>query len=124
MGVNKYRYMKGKSTFECSTHAEIDLLSKLGPKAKGSKIFVYRFNNTCHPKAREAKNAKPCPLCQHELKKSGVARVFYIDNHDQVRTLKNRDMLEVVGSPHVITRQFFEQNNNTTSFKVLNYIRR
>jgi hypothetical protein len=35
----------------------------VGEKARGGKIFLYRFNNTTAKDAREVKNAKPCPMC-------------------------------------------------------------
>jgi tRNA(Arg) A34 adenosine deaminase TadA len=108
-GVNKRRYSRGKSVFKCSMHAEIDLLSKLGERASGSKIYLYRFNNTSCPKARENKNGKPCPLCQHALKNAGVSRVVYVDDNGEVNTLKNRDMIGLVGEPSSITNYFLDR---------------
>lgn len=90
-------------------HAEIDLLSKLGDKAKGSKIYLYRFNNTTSPYARENKNGKPCPMCQHALKNAGVSRVTYIDDDANVQQLKNRDMIGLVGAPSNITNHFLDR---------------
>lgn len=108
-GVNKRRYARNKSVFKCSMHAEIDLLSKLGDKAKGSKIYLYRFNNTSSPSARENKNGKPCPMCQHALKGAGVARVIYVDNDGNVEQLKNRDMIGLIGEPSRITSIFLDR---------------
>ena len=108
-GVNKRRYCRGKSVFKCSMHAEIDLLNKLRERAIGSKIFVYRFNNTTCPKARENKNGKPCPLCQHALKNAGVSRVVYVDDNGKVNVLKNRDMISLVGEPSSITNYFLDR---------------
>jgi tRNA(Arg) A34 adenosine deaminase TadA len=90
-------------------HAEIDLLSKMEERARGSKIYIYRFNNTTSPVARENKNAKPCPLCQHALKNAGVSRVIYIEDSGEVNTMKNRDMIGLVGEPSSITNFFLDR---------------
>ena len=116
-GVNKKRYSKNLSTFKCSCHAEIDLLRKIGNKAKGSKIYIYRFNNTSHENAREAKNAKPCILCQHVLKKAGVSKVYYVNDSGIVSVLKNRDMKSIKGEPHKITYRFLEENGDVNHGK-------
>ena len=108
-GVNKRRYSRHKSVFKCSMHAEIDLLSKLGDKADGCKVYIYRFNNTSCPKARQNKNGKPCPLCQHALKNAGVSRVVYVDDDGEMNTMKNRDMMELIGQPSNITNYFLER---------------
>jgi tRNA(Arg) A34 adenosine deaminase TadA len=93
-------------------HAEIDLMDKMGDKARGSKIYLYRFNNTSSPCARENKNGKPCPLCQHALKKAGVSRVVYIDDSGDIQTLKNRDMIGLVGEPSKITNHFLDRHGD------------
>ena len=108
-GVNQRRYSKNKSVFKCSMHAEIDLLNKLGAKAKGSKIYIYRFNNTTSPTARENKNGKPCPLCQHALKKAGVARAYYINDDGETCIIKNREMIGLIGEPANITNHFLDR---------------
>jgi len=90
-------------------HAEMDLLRKLGPKSNGSKIFIYRFNNAAGKESRQNKNGKPCLLCQHCLKSAGVSRVHYVDNAGEVRTLKNRDMVELIGAPSKITERFLDR---------------
>lgn len=93
-------------------HAEIDLLNKLGPKAKGSKIYIYRFNNTTSPQARNNKNGKPCPLCQHALKKSGVSKVYYVNDDGNSCMLHNRDMIEMIGEPSRITNIFLDRHGD------------
>ena len=90
-------------------HAEIDLLAKLGERAKGSKIYIYRFNNTTSPYARENKNGKPCPMCQHMLKASGVSRVVYVDDNGNVCQMKNREMIGLIGQPSKITNMFLDK---------------
>lgn len=90
-------------------HAEIDLLNKLGDKSKGSKIYIYRFNNTTSPSARENKNGKPCVLCQHALKKAGVSKAYYVNDDGETCFIKNRDMLNLVGEPSNITGHFLER---------------
>ena len=97
------------SVFRCSMHAEIDLLNKLGDRAKGSKIYIYRFNNTGSPTARENKNGKPCALCQHQLKAAGISRVVYIDDNGEVNQIKNRELIGLVGQPSKITELFLDR---------------
>lgn len=96
--------------FECSIHAEMDLLSKMGKKAKGSKFYLYRFNNSSNKDARKVKNAKPCIMCQHMLKVAGVSRVFYVDDCNKVCVLKKNDMSEMVGEPRNITKYFLNRH--------------
>ena len=108
-GVNKRRHLKDKSVFHCSVHAEVDLLNKVGDKAKGGKIFLYRFNNTSANDAREVKNAKPCAMCQHALKKAGVSRVHHINDDGDLCQLKNRDLVNMVGEPSKITKYFLHR---------------
>lgn len=108
-GVNKRRHLRDKSVFHCSVHAEIDLLNKVGEKARGGKIYLYRFNNTTAKDAREVKNAKPCPMCQHQLRKSGVSRIFHVDDDGELCVLKNRDLLGLVGEPANITKHFLKR---------------
>lgn len=90
-------------------HAEIDLLSKIGDKANGCKVYIYRFNNTTCPNARQNKNGKPCAFCQHALKNAGISRVTYIDDFGNTNILKNRDMINLVGEPSNITGHFLER---------------
>lgn len=108
-GVNKIRHMRNKSVFGCSVHAEIDLLNKVGEKARGSKIYLYRFNNTSSPSAREVKNGKPCLLCQHALKKAGVSRAYHVDDNGDLQVVKNREFSSLVGEPVNITKYFLER---------------
>jgi len=105
-------------------HAEINLLNKLGNKAKGAKIYIYRFNNTTSPTARENKNGKPCPLCQHALKKAGVSKVLYINDDGEVCTLRNRDMIGLVGEPAMITNHFLDRygQDHHGKFAVMQFV--
>ncbi len=112
-GVNKRRYARNKSVFKCSMHAEIDLLSKLGEKANGSKFYLYRFNNTTSNIARENHNGKPCLLCQHNLKQAGVSRVTYLNDDGIVSQLKNRDMIGLIGQPSKLTNLFLDRHGDS-----------
>lgn len=121
-GINQKRYMKNASIWHCHCHAEIDLLKKIGDKARGSKIYIYRFNNSQHPKAREPKNAKPCCFCQHVLKERGVSRVYYINNNNELSVLKNRDMVSVIANPVNITKYAFDEKDRPISLKQRDFI--
>lgn len=120
-GVNKFRHLKHKSTFLHACHAEMDLLRKLGPKADGSRLFLYRFNNTTA--LREPRCAKPCPLCQHELKAAGVSRVHYLDDDGNEQILRNRDFLTLVGSPSNITKHFLARVHEPRQFDAYDYVK-
>jgi hypothetical protein len=43
------------------------------------------------------------------LKNAGVSRVVYIDDDGEMNTLKNRDMMELIGQPSNITNYFLER---------------
>lgn len=102
----------------------MDLLRKLGNKAEGSKVYIYRFNNANAPDARNNKNGKPCLLCQHCLKTAGVSRAVYIEDCGTVCSLKNRDMAELIGEPSYITRYFLDRfdGNHHGKFVASNFI--
>lgn len=108
-GVNQRRYSRGSSVFRQSMHAEMDLIRKLGNRAAGAKIYLYRFNNADGPESRCNKNGRPCMLCQHALKAAGVSRVVYVNDDGVVSTLKARDMVHLVGHPTEITRHFLDR---------------
>lgn len=107
--MNQRRYSRGSSVFRESMHAEMDLLRKLGTRASGAKIYLYRFNNADGPDSRCNKNGRPCMLCQHALKSAGVSRVSYVNDDGVVSTLKARDMVCLVGHPTEITKHFLER---------------
>lgn len=88
------------------------MLNKIGDRAKGGKIFLYRFNNTTAVDAREVKNAKPCPMCQHELKKAGISRIHHVDDSGALCVMKNRDLVGLVGEPANITKHFLHRYGN------------
>ena len=121
-GINQKRYIKNRSVFDCHCHAEIDLLRKLNNKIKGTKFFLYRFNNTNHPDAREPKNGKPCIFCQHILKDCGVSRVYFLNDQNVLTVLKNRDMISVIANPATITHHFIERFGLKTNLKQEKYV--
>lgn len=123
-GVNKLRYHKDHSVFRCSMHAEMDLLSKLRERAAGCKIFVYRFNNTTSPVAREVHNAKPCLLCQHLLRKANVAKVQYLDDDGVLQTMKRSDLAELIAEPQELTEHFVRRigSGDSVNFKPKMYL--
>ena len=69
----------GSGYSQCTIHAEMDCLKKLGDvsKLKGAIMFVWRFDKTC----TRTMNSKPCPSCQCVLNKCvkeyGLKTVFY-----------------------------------------------
>ncbi len=109
MGVNRYRYSKNLSVFETWLHAEMDLLLKLGSRARNCKFYIYRFNNTSHPEARNPSVSKPCPFCQHLMKEAGVSRAVYLDENKQLGFLKNREFISLTGTPSNITKYFLHR---------------
>ena len=106
-------------------HAEIDLMVKLGEKARGTTFYVYRFNNTESLTAREVKNAKPCLMCQHVLKNAGISKVVYVNNDGNIEFMKNREMVGLVGDPSRITNRFLERegNDHHGKFAIMKYVR-
>lgn len=123
-GVNAKRYIRGMSTFSCSTHAEVALLKKMGKRIRGCRVYVYRFNNSSAPDARTPKNARPCLLCQHELRDSGVSKVIYLNDNGETHVLKNKDMARLKGHPSNITALFMSRIGSSPGVKFLaaNYV--
>lgn len=124
-GVNSKRHIRGKSTFLCSAHAEISLINKMGDRIRGCRVYVYRFNNSSAPDARNPKNARPCLLCQHELRVAGVNRVVYLDDSGEVQFLKNKEMALLTASPAIITSMFLSttaQNGGGVRFRATDYL--
>lgn len=110
--------------FFCSTHAEADLLRKMGDKIKNCKVAIYRFNNTRAHDARQPKCAKPCPLCQDMLRKSGVQKVFYMNDVGEVEMMRNKEMIEMIGCPTKITKYFLIRFGNEChgKFHAMNFV--
>jgi tRNA(Arg) A34 adenosine deaminase TadA len=124
-GVNRLRYSRGLSYFNSSLHAEVDLIRNCDPSELiGSKVYVYRFNNTIHPQAREPKVSAPCPLCQHMLKSAQIGRVAFIDRDNQLVSRKGRDLHSLVDHPYNITTTFAtrQKDNAEMRFNAVNYI--
>lgn len=120
-GINKKRYIRNKTVFNNACCAEIDLINKIGEKAKGSRFYLYRFNNSCHPMARQVKNGKPCIFCQHILKNAGVNKVYYINDSSELCILKNKEMFSVIGEPWNITKHYIKRNG-FSGFKKISYV--
>lgn len=124
-GVNQLRYVRGRSYFEGSLHAEVDLIRKSNPDdLRAGKIFIYRFNNSLDPAAREPKCGAPCLLCQHSLKEAGANKITYIDQAGELTTKRNRHMCKLSNHPHIITRQFVAAQKITSAlrFNPQNYL--
>mgnify|MGYP003394332659 CR=1 FL=1 len=112
------RYSRGLSYFTQSLHAEIDLIKK-SPKQDliGAKIYIYRFNNTSAPDAREPKISGPCLLCQHMLQKAMVGKVTYIDKNNVLVSTRGRDLHCLTEHPCQITRIFAKQQQANSDIR-------
>ncbi len=108
-GYSQLRYSKNRSYFYASLHAEQNLIERVSAEELfGSKVYVYRFNNSSSPTARQAKCSIPCPLCQHSLKKCGVSRICCLDNNGSQLILKNRDLIELSDEPDSLTNRYLD----------------
>lgn len=109
-GVNQKRYAKYSSYFDDSLHAEADLIRRHGEKLRGGKVFLYRFNNAPgSPLANQPLCAKPCPLCSHLLNEAGVGRVVWVDELEEVVSIRARDFPLMAEHPSILTRLFIEK---------------
>lgn len=109
-GVNQIRYVRETSYFSTSLHAEADLIRQCShDELSGAKIFVYRFNNSMAPDAREPKASAPCPLCAHMLHTAGVGKVWYMNTNTEVEMKRGRDFALLTDHPYNITAHFAEK---------------
>lgn len=124
-GVNQLRYSNRMSYFDHSLHAEVDLIKKCSAdELVGAKIFVYRFNNTTAPDAREPKVSAPCLLCQHMLNTAKIGKVTYIDKNNNLVCTKGRDLNMLTNHPCEITKFFAEEQrvNKAVRFEPSRYM--
>jgi len=72
--------------FRTWMHAELDCINRIPYEvSKGSVIYVARI--TCDMKLA---NAKPCKICENEIKKAGIKRVHYtFSNNTEVMMYLN-----------------------------------
>lgn len=126
-GINQFRYVRDRSYFDCSLHAEIDLLRKSKPSdIKRNNIFVYRFNNSTDESARVPKCSLPCPLCQHELQKAGANKITAMNNDGEIISFKNRELVSLSSAPSRITHHFIraKASNASKKFQASSFILR
>lgn len=124
-GVNQLRYSRGLSYFKQSLHAEIDLIKKSkSTDIVGAKVYIYRFNNTTAPDAREPKTSEPCLLCQHMLNRAMVGKVTFIDKNNNLASVRSKDFHQLTDHPCQITKIFAEQQraNSEVRFEPQQYI--
>lgn len=85
-GVN--RYIRKYNTI----HAELNIFERLKKniKRKGTDIIVIRVD-----KNGELKNSRPCNHCIHSLRKLGIRKVFYSNEHGYIvcEDLDNMELL-------------------------------
>jgi len=93
-----------------SVHAEVDLIKKLGDRAEGAKICVYRFNIGDHSTHRAARTSLPCPTCQYSLRKARVARVNAIDLDGELKTIKHDELLKFETNPYFLAKHLYMYN--------------
>lgn len=58
-------------------HAEYAALRQTN-NTEGANIHIFYFR-----KNGDLGNSKPCPDCMEEIKKSGIQKIFYIDNGER-----------------------------------------
>jgi deoxycytidylate deaminase len=75
LGINKFRNHPAfvKDYLNCSTHAEMDALSRAGD-CRGAVIYIARVNN--HGQTRLS---RPCNKCYTSIMKAGFKEVIYTD---------------------------------------------
>ncbi len=111
-GVNSIRYRRDFSYFQCSIHAEVDLVSK-STGLKGSKVCVYRFNRA--QGEGDPRTSQPCPLCANLLAQAGVSRVvFQLDS--QVISCHPMMLPMVYADPVSLTNHYAKVNGSNPDF--------
>lgn len=117
-GINGMKYRRDYSYFNCSLHAEVDLVRKSGFNLGGDKICVYRFNNSLG--FNESKDSKPCPLCVNLLVQAGAGKVYFKENKEIVVS-RATDLPAVTCDPIAMTQQYIPKFS-TDPTKPLNFI--
>jgi len=103
-GVNGIKYRRDYSYFDCSLHAEVDLVRKSGFDLRRDKVCVYRFNRASNiPK--ESRNSRPCPLCVNLLIQAGAGKLYFKEN-GVVYGCRAEELPVVAADPIVLTRQY------------------
>lgn len=102
-GVNSVRYSRDCSYFDCSLHAEVDLVRKSGFDLRGDKICIYRFNRA--QGEGDARTSRPCPLCVNLLVQADAGRLIFKVN-DSVECCKPTDLPMVAVDPIALTKKY------------------
>lgn len=109
-GVNQQRHARGISVFKDSLHAEADLIRRCGDSLDGTKVYLYRFNNAENsPYTDKPMCARPCLLCSHLLKQTGVKQVIFCDHQGTVQSLKRSELSFLKEDPSVLTKLFVDR---------------
>lgn len=102
-GVSGIKYRKNYSYFNCSLHAEVDLVRKACFNLAGDKICIYRFNSA--QDCGDCRNSQPCPLCVNLLAQAGAGRLIFKDD-GIVRSCKPHELPVLAVDPIMFTRQY------------------
>lgn len=119
-GVNSTRYTREHSYFNCSLHAEMDLLRKCKFDLNGGKLLVYRFNSKHNDE--HSRTSKPCLLCSTMLKNAGIKKIFFVED-GQVQTCKTHQLPSLNENPVLLTRRVaaYHFNGKHSRFNVQHY---
>lgn len=76
IGINKWRnhpniIEKSKVKSECSVHAEVDAISRVGD-TKGATMYVARINAGGQPVF-----SRPCDNCHLAILDAGISKIIY-----------------------------------------------
>jgi tRNA(Arg) A34 adenosine deaminase TadA len=102
-GVNGIKYRRDFSYFNCSLHAEVDLVRKSGFNLNGDKICIYRFNRA--QASDDCRDSRPCPLCVNLLTQAGAGRLFFKEG-DEVVSCRPHELPVLAVDPVLFTQQY------------------
>lgn len=102
-GVNGLKYRRSFSYFNCSLHAEVDLVRRANFSLGGDKICIYRFNRA--QDIGDCRDSKPCPLCVNLLAQAGAGRVIFKEC-GEVRSCKLHELPGLAVNPIPFTQQY------------------
>lgn len=102
-GVNGIKYRRDCSYFNCSLHAEVDLVRKCDFNLNGDKICIYRFNRA--QDAGDGRDSRPCPLCVNLLAQAGAGKLIYKED-GTVQSCRPHELPVLAVDPIMFTQQY------------------